>query len=333
MENWSEPPRLTYNAGTLKRILLIDHWPGVTGGSGTGLGSTLFKLAAAADARDRGFALDLLTTPEKAELLSGTPVFDHITTSSPGGPYDSAVLLGISIPLALPNVVPFTAQDRARYKVSPHLAFWRDFLARSLSYEPPQTSAKFPLVIREDECAQAARLLTTDVRWVGMATGTVSQLKRYHHWDQVAEQLLQRGAGVVLLSSDRIETPPQARLLNLTGNTSIRQLMAIVSQCAAVVGSDGLITNLALVLGRPTATLFGMISPESVVDPDQPARSPALHLVERGCPLQFCYPTLENYRTAPCPLEPNLPRDAEVRCMKFPPGRIADEVLRLMSRG
>lgn len=316
----------------MRRILLIDHWPGVVGGSGTGIGSTIFKLAAAVDARDHGFVLDLVTAPEKAELLSGTPVFDRITIAPPAGAYDSAVLLGISIPDPPPNVVPFTAADRARYRVSPHLAFWREFLARALHYAPPVTAARFPLVVREEERAWAERLLTPDVRWVGLATGAVSALKRYHYWPQVTERLLRNDLGVVLLAAERTEIRAEGRLLNLTGRTSIRELMAIVSRCDAIVGSDGLITNLALVMGRPAVTLFGIISPEFVVDPDQPSRSPAVHLVQPGCPLQFCYPTLENYRTAPCPLQPELPRDAEVRCMKFPPERVASEVLRLMGR-
>lgn len=309
------------------RVLFIDSWPGISSGCGTGLGSTLFKLAAAADAARQGHWIEWLTSREKAELLEGSSAVRAILTDPDVDPdsYDVCLSLGLRLPFERANLAPFTEEDRAAYKLSPHLSFWRSYLGRILGYASPDRPAEFPLAIRPAARAEASRLLDGGARWIGVAPAAISPLKRYHEWDRVVELLLARDpeCRICLLAKENLPFREDPRILNLTGKTPLSLLPAVLERCDVIAGSDGLVPNLGAVLGRPTVALFSIIDPASVIDPDQMRRSPAMALVERGCPYQFCYPKLENYRTSPCLLEPGAQR---VRCMRFSPEKVADAV-------
>jgi hypothetical protein len=332
-------PRLT------QRILLIDDWPGRGAVCGSGIGSSLFKLAAAADARARGTAVDWRTAPAKAALLEGSPVIERLWTGPDVGDlsgslsrYDAIVSLGI---LALEDderlartgrLAPFTRLDRERYRAVPHLAFWREFLARALALPAPAAPAEFPLSIAPAEIDAARRHLPGAPSVLGIAPQAVSHLKRYFEWPRVIELLHERrpALGIVLLGDAPWPWRERPGAVNLCGRTSVRELMALLACLDAAAASDGLVTNLAMALGRPAVALFGMIAPEAVIDPAQARRSMAVALVEPGCPLMPCYPRLENYRSASCPLEPTLDGDRPVRCMRFAPERVAAAILEVL---
>jgi ADP-heptose:LPS heptosyltransferase len=343
-------------------VLLIDWWPSVTAIVASGIGSSLFKLAAAADAHRHTWVIDVVTSPEKAQLFAGSPGLRQVVTepnlptpnSSQEGnqlalpirgicsldlrKYDRIILLGISTPkvFLIPNLAPqcvyFTDTNQQRYKLTPHLAFWREFVAHALDYQTPLHPAEFPIVITTDELTAASRCLNKNSHWIGLSVTVISRLKEYKRWSEVINLLLKvrDDIGIVLLGTGQYPDYPDNRVINLCGHTTIRATMAIISMCAVIVGSDGLINNLGMVLGRPAVTLFSIIAPDHVVDPDQTARSSVINLVQGECPLQFCYARLDNYRYAPCPLEPMIAAEKPVLCMRFVPEMICQQIVGLL---
>lgn len=83
---------------------------------------------------------------------------------------------------------------------------------------------------------------------------------------QVMAALSRQGAAAVIVgaAADRdtgraIESslPPGARVVNLIGRTSLRQLVGIVARCAAFVSNDSGAMHIAAALGVPLTALFG----------------------------------------------------------------------------
>jgi ADP-heptose:LPS heptosyltransferase len=321
--------------------LLIDRWPSATVIVASGIGSSLFKLAATADAHRHRWIIDFVTSPEKAQLFAGSPVLRRVITDTSTldlTVYDRIVLLGISTPeiFLIPNLAPqcvyFTDADQQWYKLTPHLAFWREFVAHALDYQTPNHPAAFPIIIKSAGITAASRFLNKNLYWIGLSVTVISRLKEYKRWSEVINLLLKvrDDIGIILLGTGQYPNYPDNRVINLCGHTTIRETMAIISKCAVIVGSDGLINNLGMVLGRPTVTLFSIIAPDHVVDPDQTARSSVINLVQGECPLQFCYARLENYRSTPCPLEPTIATEKPVLCMRFAPEMICEQIVELL---
>lgn len=290
---------------------------------GAGLGSSLFKLAALEDARARGFVCDLLTSPEKVELLASSPVIRQLS-SDPAtldlNGYDQRVCLGLEAP---PVACDFVGDLRPRaevkqaYNLRPHTAYWRDLLARSLGYPPPQEPARVLLPssaeARESWRRQCPR------PYAVLSVSALSSLKLYRRWHEVALQLrtARPDLHVVLVGQGNVGPLRADGVLDLTYKTPLSQLPAILGQARVVAGTDGLISNLGIALGRPTVALFSIIRPDFVIDPGLAEHTRVLPLVHGGCPLQFCYPRLTNYRHDPCPAEPELSPERSPLCMRF----------------
>jgi ADP-heptose:LPS heptosyltransferase len=96
-------------------------------------------------------------------------------------------------------------------------------------------------------------------------TGAYSRARTWPatRFAELAGALARRGIRVILLgASDAArtaltiaETAPTS--MNLTGNTTLGQLIAVVRGATAVVGGDSFIGHLAAALGRPTVAIFG----------------------------------------------------------------------------
>lgn len=325
----------------MPKALVIDSWPGVRTVAASGIGSTLFKLAAFADAFDAGWEIDYLTTKDKASLLANSPVIQELRTSSVGlslSAYKRVVCLGIEgkpPDLSHRELTYFSKDDLSRYKKEPHLLYWRSFLSTSLGYSQPNTAAEFPLFSNAAPPDGAESPLSSSCRRIGIAPTVVSHLKEYHNWNVVIDLLLKGSpdAHLVILGSGQFEFSAHSQVRNLVGKTETQELIELIRQCSVIIGCDGLITNLAMVLGVPAVVLFSIIAPSQVIDPNQSSRSQVVSLVHGECPLQFCYPFLEDYRVTPCPYEPTLPRSHMVHCMRFFPERIVDAAIKLLESG
>jgi heptosyltransferase-2 len=104
---------------------------------------------------------------------------------------------------------------------------------------------------------------------VGFAPGAAyGQAKRWppDRVAQVIAEISRQGAAAVIVgaAADRdtgraIESslPPGARVANLIGRTSLRQLVGIVARCAAFVSNDSGAMHIAAALGVPLTALFG----------------------------------------------------------------------------
>jgi heptosyltransferase-2 len=104
---------------------------------------------------------------------------------------------------------------------------------------------------------------------VGFAPGAAyGQAKRWppDRVAQVIAEISRQGAAAVIVgaAADRdtgraIESslPPGARVANLIGRTSLRQLVGVVARCAAFVSNDSGAMHIAAALGVPLTALFG----------------------------------------------------------------------------
>jgi heptosyltransferase-2 len=104
---------------------------------------------------------------------------------------------------------------------------------------------------------------------VGFAPGAAYGRAKQWPPDRVAQvmaEISRQGAVAVIVgaAADRetgraIESslPPGARVVNLIGRTSLRQLVGIVARCAAFVSNDSGAMHIAAALGVPLTALFG----------------------------------------------------------------------------
>jgi hypothetical protein len=75
-----------------------------------------------------------------------------------------------------------------------------------------------------------------------------------------------------------------------------------------------------------------MIAPKAVIDPGQEKRSPVTAFVQKGCPHQFCYSKISNYRTAKC--LNNIDKsdsNSAIACLEFDPESIFEEILKIIN--
>lgn len=324
-----------------KKVLFIDHWPGIDSlhACGAGLGSSLFKLAALADVSDAGFEVHLLTSPAKKELLEDAAGIDFIYSKPVSAKYSSfekIINWGIADDQfpdeikKLPNFHPFSQDDRTLYKSTAHLTFWRHFAAAALKLPVPVRKSKIDICIESEDMLKAAKLMPDKFIWIAISYQSVSPLKDYKNWTAVIEALLEADERIrIVLLGDRQENfTGSERVLNMMGGTSIQLLKALISQTDLLLGVDGLSTNIAMSLNIPSVILFTMISPEHVIADLKTDKIIALST--GNCPYQFCYSELVNYRSSACRL---LAESADIKnpeCLNFTPESIVTQVLKLL---
>lgn len=316
-------------------VLVIDDWPGLSAIVGSGLGSSLFKLAACADLHDQGYTVDLASSPPKVELLRHASVFRECRASNElvsDTPYSHILCLGIPKPNGLDGSKlrgdfrsPPTVKQA--YNEVGHIRYWRDYCRCHMGYAPPTSPARFPL-----DLATLGTALTSDLPelFVTLSLSAITHLKRYPHWHGVVDRLAQQHIPVVLVGMEKPRWQMPAGIYDLTRKTSISELLEVVNRSAVVAGTDGLVTNIAMVLGRPTVNLFTIIAPEFVIDDAQATRGPVVPLVHSDCPIQPCYAKMPNYRGVACPAMPDDLAFEPPMCTNFDPDRVVVAILGLL---
>lgn len=324
------------------KLLVFDAWPGELETCGSGLGSSLLKLAAYEDARAAGHTLDLLTAAPKAELLaSASAVGRRFVDPSevPWDRYDALIPFGMPVPAALRAHPQLRADPRsaprlkADYDQVSHVRFWRGLMANALATSPRQAPALMSVAPSAASRAWARARLPKGRRVVALSLSALTNLKRYTRWAEVARgiELAFPEACVTLIGQESSTGDFPAGALDLTRGTSLDQLVGLVASSDVVVGTDGLVTNLGVACGRPTLALFTVIRPEFVIDPELALGAPVRSLVHSGCPLQPCYARLGNYRTAACPADPELGPVAPPRCAGFDPAEVVAAIASLLA--
>ena len=113
---------------------------------------------------------------------------------------------------------------------------------------------------------------------------------------QVIAALARRGVAAVMVGTgaDRdtgraIESslPPDARVVNLIGRTTLRQLVGVVARCAAFVSNDSGAMHVAAALGVPLTAMFGPTD-ERVTAPAGDADVTQSDVFCRPCMLREC---------------------------------------------
>ena len=79
----------------------------------------------------------------------------------------------------------------------------------------------------------------------------------------VASAAVMVGTGADRDTGRAIESslPPDARLVNLIGRTTLKQLVGVVARCAAFVSNDSGAMHIAAAVGTPTVALHGPTNP------------------------------------------------------------------------
>lgn len=218
---------------------------------------------------------------------------------------------------------------KKRYDRLPHISFWRSTLAEALQYPVPTGPSALSLSIPKAARDWAAEVLG-ESRSIAISLSALTPLKRYLEWTSVIERLRASCPGYHLLLIGMQSPDPELAkapgILDWTRRTSLTELAALIDAAAVVVGTDGLVTNLAAVLSRPTVALFSIIRPDYVIDSELLRAGQVKALTTGSCPKQFCYPMLGNYRHAACPADPNLPDGCSPICMKFPVDEVVEAI-------
>ena len=108
--------------------------------------------------------------------------------------------------------------------------------------------------------------------FVALNVGAARAYKRWptEHWTALALALLRKDIALVFVGDKRDAVtvaevcrslPPAARVLDLSGKTSLRLLAAVLAECDLVVSGDTGPMHLAVAVGTPVVALFGATDP------------------------------------------------------------------------
>ncbi len=321
------------------RALLVDYLHGSKTRAGSGLGSTFYKLDAAAEAKTQGWELDYLTKSGNRELVRSAGVFREIHTAVPDNlaAYEKIISLGVDTANADIDMTEFNEEDFRKYRREPHPQFWRMFLAAQLGYEVAAATPLQSIPILHEPGLALPEFFSSaakDTRWLAISVNVVSPLKYYDSWEAVAEGIRSRDPSIhiVYVGSREMDLKNQKGIYNLSGKTNLAELIRLIAACDATLGADGLPSHLAMRLNIPSLILFSMISPEDVLPEEYAQNEEIRTLLKRGCPHQYCYSKIENYRTDGCLLDPELGKGEMVDCMQFPVGEIVEQTIALLDK-
>lgn len=178
-------------------------------------------------------------------------------------------------------------------------------LARGLGFPgPAEEDARPRIEPRPATLAMADALLSagglpSGQQIVGFAPGAAYGHAKRWPPDRVAQviaELSRRGVTAVLVGAgaDRdtgraIESslPPDTRVVNLIGRTSLRQLVGVVARCAAFVSNDSGAMHIAAALRVPLTAMFGPTD-ERVTAPEGDADVIVRDVFCRPCMLREC---------------------------------------------
>ena len=322
------------------KILFFDFLDGISyqKACGSGLGSSLLKLPAFVDASEFGYEVHLVTSYIKKKLIDDASGIKKIYCSFENldlSTFHTVINFGLDkdeVPEKIKNLknyIPFSSDDFNEYKRSPHVQFWRSFTGRALNKIPPEEVPEIELCLESEKLIEASKILSRGNKWIALSCQSISPLKDYGKFQQVIELLLNcdDNLKIVLLGDKEVQVNEHDRVVNLMGKTDIDLLKAIISLVKVTVGVDGLITNIAYVLQKPAVIMFSMIAPNHVLS--DLSKNNLRTMVSKGCPYQFCYDKLENYRNCGCKYLDENPGSSPL-CLDFKPEEILRSVCELL---
>ncbi len=173
------------------------------------------------------------------------------------------------------TAIPFLVRAKKR---SPFIRRYRETSMRAKHLEVLKMTGisyseipGFDFFCEEDEASLLEKLkmkgVARDRNWIVIAPAAASELKtwRFEGFQNVIERLLAEREEDILLVGDKRERDiaeplrkiNPGRIYNLGGETTLRELAALVSRAALVLANDSAVMHLAHELNRPVAAIFG----------------------------------------------------------------------------
>lgn len=122
--------------------------------------------------------------------------------------------------------------------------------------------------------------LSLPLRYVALAPEAVYPTREWPHFAELARLLERRGIPVVLLGQHHRPYPAGH---NLSGQTDLSQMIAVLQHAAVVVSNDSGPAHVASASGVPTVALFGPTVPAFGFRPQGPASVRVLENPRLGC--------------------------------------------------
>ncbi len=148
----------------------------------------------------------------------------------------------------------------------------------------PAQLAGGPLVFREpDDLNLGFTSGRTGSRPIVMFPGGRRPEKCWHGYKSLTDAITRDGTGRKVIWAghayvDYKEPPPADLFLNLTGNTSLVSLPALLRRACWVIANDGGALQLAAALGTPCIGIFGPSNP--LVSGPYPLNAPSHHVIQ-----------------------------------------------------
>ncbi len=173
------------------------------------------------------------------------------------------------------TAIPFLVRAKKR---SPFIRGYRETSMRARHLEVLKMTGisyseipPFDFFCEEEEASLLEKLkakgVTRDRNWIVIAPAAASELKtwRFEGFQEVIERLLAEREEDILLVGDkreRVIAEPlrkvnPGRIYNLGGETTLRELAALVSRASLVLANDSAVMHLAYELNRPAVAVFG----------------------------------------------------------------------------
>ncbi len=227
--------------------------------------------------------LTVVVGPKGESLLKGSPEIDRLLVyDKKAGRFHRGELVKLLREVSYNLVVdlknsafPFLVRARKR---SPLFRFHRSRGARERHLEvlemmglPVEETSRFTFFSQEDEASLFEKLgrkgVSLSAPWAVVAPGAGSEVKRWpiEGFRAVLEKMLETTALNFLVVGDEKEASlgeklvgaGSSRIVNLTGEISLRQLAALVSRAKLVLTNDSAVMHLGYELERPVTAIFG----------------------------------------------------------------------------
>ncbi len=178
------------------------------------------------------------------------------------------------------------------------------------------------LKVDESSLKKVQELLPKGKELVALAPGARWPNKEYplESFKRISELLGEKGFKVVVVGGEKDrekgEVLKEAGALNLCGELSLKESLALISRCKLVISNDSAVVHMARAVKTKVLALFGPTHPAFGFAPFK----------EEGKALTL------NLPCCPCSLHGKRVRCKERKCFKIPPEEVVKEGLKLLER-
>jgi len=227
------------NSITKQKIFLIETFDG--------LGDILLSLPTAETLHSLGWKVQYLVHKNLKESLNNLPFINKVYTPQDEVPMHLiASYVSLSGKLSKYNLQ--VNQQHRIYSTAEHCGVTKDMLVSDVP----------KIILTKDEEAYAKKILKNTKNVVCIAGQAVSQARAYpkQYVQNLCILLSKNGFNPLVVGAERVEV---TNCLNITGMTTVRQLMALVNKSDYVVSVDTGVLHIAGAFNKKTVAIFGPI--------------------------------------------------------------------------